>query len=98
MLYETTCAPLKMGGEIGVVGFFTFFAWYFILWRRIKVPQKNQRGKALQTLIGLEIYVIASFVHNFGDLGFYNYYSWVFYGVVLAAARIYGGHPKVRRN
>ncbi len=89
MLYETTCSPLKMGAEIGILGFMVFFLWYFTLWRRIKDAKTHQKGDALILLTGLEIYVIASFVHNFIDLGFYNYYSWLYYGIVLAAANVY---------
>jgi hypothetical protein len=89
MLYETTCSPLKMGAEIGILGFTVFFLWYFTLWRRIKNAKINQKGDALIMLTGLEIFIIASFVHNFIDLGFYNYYSWLYYGIVLAAANVY---------
>lgn len=97
-LFETTCTPLKMGAEIGIIGFAFFFVWYFALWRRVRIAQKNKSGKQLQTLMGLEIYVIGSFVHNFVDLGFYQYYSWIYYGVVLAATRIYKDAPKYQRG
>jgi len=88
-LFETSCAPLKIGAELGVAGLIFFFVFYFTLWRRIRIAQKSTSGQALQLLTGMEIYVISSFVHNIIDLGFYNYYSWFYYGLVLAAARIY---------
>jgi O-antigen ligase len=87
-LFETTSTPLKMGAELGITGVIFFFMFYYYLWRRIKRKDRYDRNSLKSILPALEIYVIVAFVHNFIDLGFTNYYSWFYYGIVIAAARV----------
>ncbi len=94
-IYETVCSPMKWGAEVGVIGFILYFVFFYKLYMRIKTAVKQSTGKLQQTLIGLQIYVIASFMHNLGDLGFYNYYCWIYYGIVFAASNVRGNPPLV---
>jgi hypothetical protein len=87
-LYETQTTPLKLGAEIGLGGFIFFFAFYYYLWKRIRKSYYVSHEKMTVILDGIKIALIADFMHNFVDVSFYNYYSWFYYGIVIAASRI----------
>lgn len=87
-LYQTQTTPLKLGAEMGIGGFIFFFAFYFYLWDRVR-KAKRAAPKDMQIILdGCGIAVIAGFVHNFVDVSFYNYYSWLNFGIICATTRI----------
>jgi hypothetical protein len=85
-VWETTNTPLKLGAELGVGGFLCFFAFYLHLWRRVR--RAMRRGGGPEDLPALAIFVVASLAVNMVSLSFTNYYTWFFYGIVIAAARL----------
>jgi O-antigen ligase len=91
-LYETQTTPLKLGAELGFSGFFFFFIFYYYLLSRVRKAMKSSSPiyshKMKNILQGAKIAIIAGFVHNFFDVSFYNYYSWFYYGIIIAATRI----------
>jgi hypothetical protein len=87
-LYETQTTPLKLGAEIGMGGFIFFFAFYYYLWKRIKKSYYISPERIKVILDGIKIAIIADFLHNFVDVSFYNYYSWFYYGIIIAVSRI----------
>jgi hypothetical protein len=94
-VFETTATPLKLGAELGFAGFIFFFIFYYYLWRKMRLTAMVNTGNVRTLLTGLEIYTIVAFVHNFIDLGFANYYSWFYYGIVLAATKVYKNKTKI---
>ena len=91
-LYETQTTPLKLGAELGFSGFIFFFIFYYYLFSRVRKAMKSSSPiyshKMKNILQGAKIAIIAGFVHNFFDVSFYNYYSWFYYGIIIAATRI----------
>jgi len=87
-LYETQTTPLKLGAEIGLGGFIFFFAFYYYLWNRIKKSYYISPERIRVIIDGIKIAIIADFLHNFLDVSFYNYYSWFYYGIIIAVSRI----------
>jgi hypothetical protein len=88
-LFETTNMPVKMGAEMGIGGLVYFFVFYYFLWRRFKTKNKDTN----HVIVGLKIFILSSFLHNFVDLGFSNYYTWFYYGTIIAASQIYYKYP-----
>jgi hypothetical protein len=86
--FETTVTPLKFTAELGPLGLVFFLGFYYYLWRRITNAIKATSGNFKITLSGLRIFIVASFIHNLLDPGITNYYSWFFYGLVIAGTRI----------
>jgi hypothetical protein len=85
-VWETTNTPLKLGAELGVGGLLFFLAFYAHLWRRVR--RAMRRGGGPEDLPALAIFVVASFAVNMVNLAFTNYYTWFFYGIVLASTRL----------
>jgi hypothetical protein len=87
-IYYTNTTPLKLGAELGIGGFLFFFVFYYYMWRRVKRSFPSASDSMKIILNGVEIFIIAGFVHNFTEPSFTNYYTWFFYGMVIAACRI----------
>jgi O-antigen ligase len=87
-VYETTITPIKYAAEMGPLGFIFFFAFYWYLWKRITSAIMVTSGEFKITLLGLRMFVMGSLVHNLLDPGITNYYSWFYYGLVIAGSRI----------
>jgi hypothetical protein len=86
--FETTVTPIKYAAELGIGGFVFFFGFYYYLWRRVKTAIKVATGSLKDTLLGMRLFVVISLVHNLLDPGITNYYSWFYYGLVIAGTRI----------
>lgn len=91
-LFETQTTPLKLGAELGLCGFIFFFFFYHYLFKRAKRSCSVSSEGMKSALEGAKIAIIVSFVHNFFDVSFYNYYSWFYYGIIIAATRIATSH------
>lgn len=87
-VYITNTTPLKLGAEAGIGGCIFFFVFYFYIWWRTRRATLLASGNLKTTLSGMKIFIIAGFIHNFTEPAFTSYYSWFFYGVVIAACRI----------
>lgn len=88
LLFETQTTPLKLGAELGLCGFVFFFLLYHHLFKRVKKSYGVSSGEMKSVLEGAKIAIIVGFIHNFFDVSFYNYYSWLYYGIIIAATRI----------
>ncbi len=87
-VFETTVTPIKFAAELGIGGFIFFFGFYYYLWRRITDAIKVAPDSLKNTLSGMRLFVLISLVHNLLDPGITNYYSWLYYGLVIAGSRI----------
>jgi hypothetical protein len=87
-IFVTVTTPLFLGSELGLGGLIFFFLFYYYLYRRVRSAEASASGKDLSLLKGLEVAVIAGFVHNFFGLVFTQYYAWFYYGIMIAAARV----------
>jgi hypothetical protein len=87
-IFHTNTTPLKLGAELGVGGFLFFFVFYYYLWKRVQRSTRSASSSMKIILDGVKVFVIAGFVHNFTEPSFTNYYTWFFYGMVIAACRI----------
>ena len=87
-IWYTNTTPLKLGAELGLGGFLFFFVFYYYMWKRVKRSFPSASDSMKIILNGVEIFIIAGFVHNFTEPALTNYYSWFFYGMVISACRI----------
>jgi hypothetical protein len=87
-IYETTVTPVKFMAEMGIPGLAFYLLFYYYLWRRASQAIKITSGSFRITLSGMRVFVVAAFVHGILDPGITNYYSWFFYGLVIAGCRL----------
>ena len=87
-LFETTMTPVRLGSELGIGGFLFFFVFYLYLFIRARKAFSHVNTSTNTFAKPMIIYIVVAFVHNFLDLGFMMYYSWFYYGAVIAACRI----------
>jgi hypothetical protein len=87
-VFQTNTTPLKLGAELGIGGFLFFFIFYYYLWKRVNRSLPPASDYMRTILNGVKVFVIVGFIHNFTEPAFTNYYSWFFYGMVIAACRI----------
>lgn len=96
--FQTTAMPLKLGSELGILGFIYFFVFYYYLYKRVSKAYLRASNIRLKNILcGCKIAIIAALLHNFITPAYTNYYSWFYYGVMVAASRI-GFSEESRRN
>jgi hypothetical protein len=87
-VFETTVTPMKFAAELGIGGLIFFFGFYYYLWYRITDAIRVAMGSLKTILSGMRLFVLISLVHNLLDPGITNYYSWLYYGLVIAGSRL----------